>query len=382
MDGGYDMVNIGKFVWDTTGLDDGEYTLRLTVKDGHGAMIQEESATFYVYNANAPLIDLLAPKEGRVLKGTVDIKWDAYDEDEGSILMIDLEYSTDNENWNTIVKDQANTGIYRWDTKSAPDGDCYIRVRAKDDKFEVLAESGRCRVDNSVNTKPTVTLTSPSTKDEEITGIYKIEWTTSDPENDALTVTLTYSSDKSAWTEVEGGVMISDSGSFNWDTSDIINGKYYLRIIANDGKLESDPATSKPFIINHGGYVPPEDDDDDDDDVEPPEEEEETGLSTGAMVGIVSLIVVLVLVAVIIIIVLVVVMRKKKKQEEAPPPVEPQAPAQSPTAAMYGTSTAYGAQPQYGQQQQMGAGQQPQQVGGQTAYNQYQLPPAQEQQQQ
>jgi hypothetical protein len=374
IDGAYDVENTGEFIWDTTELEDGEYTLRLTVKDSHGAMVQEESALFNVYNADPPVIDLLAPKEGRLLKNKIDIKWDAYDEDEGNVIKVDIEYSTDNQKWNTIAKAQENTGSYNWDTKSAPDGDCYIRVIAKDDQFEVIGESGKCRIDNSINNKPTVTIKAPDTKDVEIKGTYKIEWSASDPENDPLTITLQYSKDKSEWLDIDDASYISNSGSFNWDTTNIADNKYYLRIVANDGKLQSDPVTSKPFIIHNSDdpYVPG------DDDIEEPDDtEESTGLSTGAMIGITSLIVVLVLAAIIIIIVLVVVMGKKKKDEPVSAITEP---VQSPTSTMYGTATTYG---QYDNSQQMGAGQQPQQMGGAAGNEQnYYLPSAQDQNQQ
>lgn len=83
---------------------------------------------------NPPSVTLLSPNVGQVWSGVKTIYWNATDPDVGEVLMIDLEYSSDNgATWHTIANDVPNSGQYNWDTTTVADGTNYlIRVNASD----------------------------------------------------------------------------------------------------------------------------------------------------------------------------------------------------------------------------------------------------------
>jgi hypothetical protein len=82
-----------------------------------------------------PHVVLLAPQEGKTLKGIIEVAWLATDPDgspEG--LQVDISLARDGgETWEPIAKGLANGGSYRWDTTVYPDGETYrLRITVTD----------------------------------------------------------------------------------------------------------------------------------------------------------------------------------------------------------------------------------------------------------
>lgn len=326
LDDGYQIDNTDSFIWDTTELDDGEYELRLTVADENGGKFVTESGTFSVYNPDSPIVDILSPITGQRIKGEVDIRWDAIDED-GDTLKIDVEYSTNGVDWQTIVSDHENIGLYRWDSKTVSDGDFYLRVVAKDSEFEIPAETGRMTIDNSVNFAPSVTITSPDTKDMVLEGTFEVTWSATDIEGDPITISLYYSSDKGSWNIISGAENIPNTGSFNWDTTQVPNDKYYVKVKANDGKLMAEETSTRIEVLNTGGGTV--------DPTEPEDDGETTKqeLSPAANAAVIGVPVLLAIVAaIILVLVLMLVMKGKQSVDQM---------AQAEAQSMTGTATPY-----------------------------------------
>lgn len=107
-----------------------------------------------------PLVTLIYPKGGEELSGTVAIRWTASDPD-GDPLIIRIEYTSDPPpfcptcpppTWNQIAVGLENTGEYRWDTSSIPDGSYIIKVVVSDGVRETSTESDWITVNNTRTT--------------------------------------------------------------------------------------------------------------------------------------------------------------------------------------------------------------------------------------
>jgi len=124
----------GSYEWDTSALPDGEYLLRITVTDDVGEKATAESGIFSMKNKNtSPTLVLVSPIDNQTLKGSVDIIWNASDDD-GDTLKIRLEFSLDGGvKWN-ILAIVANTGSYTWTLSSIPAGSYFLKVTADDSR--------------------------------------------------------------------------------------------------------------------------------------------------------------------------------------------------------------------------------------------------------
>ena len=86
-----------------------------------------------------------------------------------------------------------------------------------------------------LNTAPSVTITAPAANTS-VNNSYTIGWTASDPDNQA-SISLYYDTDNSG----NDGTLITDSlvegthTSYNWDTSSLANGDYYIYAKIDDG---------------------------------------------------------------------------------------------------------------------------------------------------
>jgi proteasome lid subunit RPN8/RPN11 len=122
------------YEWDTSALPDGEYLLRITVTDDVGEKATTESGIFTMKNKNTPpTLVLVSPIDNQTLKGSVDIIWNASDDD-GDTLNIRLEFSLDGGvKWNilAIVK---SMGSYTWSLSSIPAGNCLLKVTVDDSR--------------------------------------------------------------------------------------------------------------------------------------------------------------------------------------------------------------------------------------------------------
>lgn len=120
------------------------------------------------------------------------------------------------------------------------------------------------------NHAPEVSVSSPdnANADESVT----IQWSTSDEDGDTITIKLYYDTDQdpdNGKTLIADG--LSNTGSYDWDTSETDEGSYYIYVIAYDGVVEAG-AYSGLLTIEHedtdyddDGIADDEDTDDDND---------------------------------------------------------------------------------------------------------------------
>lgn len=88
-----------------------------------------------------------------------------------------------------------------------------------------------------INHAPLLSVSSPNSDIADDT--FTIQWSVTDSDDDPLVINLYYDNDKypdNGKTSIEDGV--GNSGSYNWDTSGLAEGNYYVYVTANDGKEE------------------------------------------------------------------------------------------------------------------------------------------------
>lgn len=102
------------------------------------------------------------------------------------------------------------------------------------------------RVSGGQNRPPEIRLLYPK-GGENLTGIVKISWAASDPDGDALNITIQYTSDPEPfcpscppqkWHNIATGLYGQEG--FRWDTAGLKGGKYMIRVIADDGAQRSE----------------------------------------------------------------------------------------------------------------------------------------------
>jgi hypothetical protein len=103
--------------------------------------------------------------------------------------------------------------------------------------------------EEDVNHAPEIVVSSEF--DDEADETYTIEWTASDIDGDPLTISIYYDSDED---DSKGLKLIkagySNKGSYEWDTSDVPEGEYYVYIKANDGENEAGAYIGKLSIAH------------------------------------------------------------------------------------------------------------------------------------
>ncbi len=93
------------------------------------------SGSFRIKDMTPPSVKISHPKEGDMVRGKVEIRWNASDNYDGrNEIKITIKYSGDDgATWHRIAEDVKNSGNYTWDTSGLKDGKEYrIMIIARD----------------------------------------------------------------------------------------------------------------------------------------------------------------------------------------------------------------------------------------------------------
>ncbi|MDI6793663.1 MAG: hypothetical protein QME81_12510, partial [bacterium] len=198
----------------------------------------------------APVVTITSPTAGVVWSETETIQWQATDANEGDTILIGISYTLNGGiNWEGLAIEKENDGSYLLDTTFLPDGNYQIKITASDGRKAGEAISGIFTIDNLHS--PSVTLISPN--GGEISGNWLIQWSANDADNDPLTIDLFYSDNRgTTWNEIAAG--LSNSGAYNWDTTQRANSDNYLvKVIVNDGSLTIEDRSDDFFAVRNPG---------------------------------------------------------------------------------------------------------------------------------
>jgi len=219
---------------------------------------------------HAPSIEIMEPdgeNDETDETGFYTITWDAADED-GDALTIDLycDDDTNPENGRTLIASGLkNSGSHEWDTSDVPDGDYHV-CGAADDHREGSSldySSGMVSIRHGPppNHAPEIEIIEPDGEDDGCDAAYTIEWRASDDDHgDTLTIDLYFDTDTdpgNGKTAIATG--LENTGSYDWVTSAISEGDYYIYGIADDnnGSRTADYSDGMVSVL-HPPNNPPE----------------------------------------------------------------------------------------------------------------------------
>jgi hypothetical protein len=172
---------------------------------------------------------------------------------DGGQVTVDLYYDVDTQpdEKQLIVSGLSNSGEYEWDTSEIEEGDYYLAGVATDSNSQDDTDytSGTLRIEH--NDPPVIDVKTPDSQNEVADENYVIQWQSSDPENDALVIGLFYSATENPDDSITIETGLSNSGEYEWDTSQIEEGAWFVCGTASDGELESYDCSDYTLEINH-----------------------------------------------------------------------------------------------------------------------------------
>ncbi len=304
--------------WDTTKVQDGEYWLNASATDTHGFNGWDLSDDkFFIHNSasNAPVVEVISPNGGEILQGNAKLQGTCFDlENNIEAFGLKFYYSFDNKNtWNLIGSNASGIPnldrllekkyYLTWDTTTVSDGYYWLKAEATDLTGLIGADISDASfiIHNTLFNPPIVKIVAPQ-DNETVKRRISLEAEVIDLENNVDTVEFYYSTDQEIWIligtaqdpiEVGGNIF-----TVLWNTEDVFDGEYWLKVIAiDDNSLTGETQSGKLFVENSV--------------TEPKEKETEEGLDE-----LFIWIFVIVIIIVIIITILAMVWNKKRKEQK------------------------------------------------------------------
>ena len=220
-------------VWDTSRLDDGEYTLRLTVVDLAG--LNSQYRTKLILDNQKSKAQILRPSQNQYVNGRVDIIGTANDKNLKNY-RLELGIGDQPINWQVLTQNKnirQSDVIYNWDTIGL-EGHYTLQLVVEDFTNEQVIEKRQITVDN---TPPLVEITFPES-DSIVSGNLQIVGIATDNHFDSYLLQQAKGTNpaSSDWQTI-GGVRISQInqgilGQFL--TATVADGIYSLRLEVTD----------------------------------------------------------------------------------------------------------------------------------------------------
>jgi len=236
--------NSGKYLFDSTGFENGSsYIFKLTAYDGVNSS-SALSGIFSISNPTStiPSISIISPQDGETVSGEVQISAQVFD----SVGISSVTFYIDGVFVSSFT---SSPFTYVWNTSSISDGTFHkIKVSATNtDGFSNFKEIQVTVNNTSPNSAPTISLSHPQ-GGEILNGTVEISYSAGDVDGDELYITIKISTDNTNWQD-----LISNSlnlGYYFWDTTEVSDGAYYLKVIASDGSLSAEAKSDKFSVSN------------------------------------------------------------------------------------------------------------------------------------
>ena len=244
------VVNGTLYSWDTPTLSDGTYTIWLSARDTVNSNFDqqhyaEERVSVEVDNS-PPRVSIQRPLPESTISGNTMVLIEL---DDAHLKQYALEYAlqegTNDADWNPIREDRNNESAVdvMWDTSSL-DGKIYVRATGED----LAGNTGRSEIvsyllDNEA-ARPTVSLIQPEggetpvTQELHIIGTVKVGTAADATIEEVLLEYRNLSENDTEWTEIPSlaarGRRFNEEEIARWNTEEIPDGEYQLRLIATD----------------------------------------------------------------------------------------------------------------------------------------------------
>ncbi|HID73730.1 MAG TPA: hypothetical protein EYP43_01630, partial [Thermoplasmata archaeon] len=265
--GGNESYSTWGYDWDTTDVEDGNYSIHVIARDTGGNWSEEVIVNVSVDNVNVlPHTVVEGPGEGADVSVIVDVTGFVIDPDD----KIDqIECSIDDETFSTNklqvtvhhVRWNRWNWSAKWDTRAYDEGNHTIFARAVDKRG---AHSNIYTVNVTVwtNVPPKLTFTSPAEGEDDVVwkmeqDYYFVQWDDDDPDDNA-SIKIYYDSDdqgfdghliaKDLWEDT-----LDDQGRgidvTRWDLADVPEGDYYLYAVLDDRAHDPVKVYSKGRVL-------------------------------------------------------------------------------------------------------------------------------------
>ena len=237
---GTDQTAPYELSWDTTGLQNGDYTLMARATDTAG-QTTETSVTVTVNNVvvdDPPIVNIASPANNSTVSANVTISASATDD----IGVQSVTFEVDG----VTLGSPDTTAPYEisWDTTSVQNGDYTLSAIATDSATQESAPSSVTVTVNNpppVDNPPSVSITSPDgTRD-----LSNIEAITASATDDNGVVSVEFF--------VDGTSLFGDSSSpyaVSWDTTAVADGTYTILARATDTIGQTDDDTLSVDVVN------------------------------------------------------------------------------------------------------------------------------------
>ena len=262
-------IKVGNHVyqlpWDTTVCPDGKYWLRANVKDYDGLTDVTGSDYFFIHNKldNPPIVTFFAPQSDEV-NGIIKINASVFDLEENvNENGVKFYCSTDSETWQLIGSDQVGSAMEEeelyyelsWDTTFIPDDIYWLQAEAED-KTNLIGfdiSDKEIIVHNRKTNPPKITFKTPR-ENFPLDPIQSIVVEVFDFDNDVESVSFYYSTNKNTWVLIDSRLKPDKGSTYRtvWNTGEIYNGRYYLKVIATDMMGNQVEITKGPFEVKEG----------------------------------------------------------------------------------------------------------------------------------
>ena len=247
------LPDTGTFQWEVPFENSDDCFLRVTLTDELDNSVGDISDNSFaiISPSNVPP-DIELDEPDGVFDDNYTISWLVSYPDGGQVT-VDLYYDVDTQpdEKQLIVSGLSNSGEYEWDTSEIEEGDYYLAGVATDSNSQDDTDytSGTLRIEH--NDPPVIYIETPDSQNEVADENYVIQWQSSDPENDALVIGLFYSDTENPDDGITIETGLSNSGEYEWDTSQIEEGAWFVCGTASDGELESYDCSDYALEINH-----------------------------------------------------------------------------------------------------------------------------------
>lgn len=249
---GEGIPDTGTFQWNVPFENSEDSYIKITLTDELGNSVDDvsdNSFTIISPSNGPPQIELGEPDD--VVDDSYTISWVASDPDE-DLVTIDLYYDVDfqPDEKILIVSNLENSGEYVWNTTEIEEGEYYllgVATAASQEESDYTSEL--LQIDHPDS--PIIDIETPQSEGDVVDGSYTISWVASDPDEDELTIELYYSFND----DLENLILIEDqlsnTGEYQWDTSQIEAGIWFICGLASDGELESYDCSEFSLEIDH-----------------------------------------------------------------------------------------------------------------------------------